>query len=215
RAGLITGAIAVMALLSACGTHPGAAAVVEGKTISVDDVDESATAYCSLSLAQGSQPLSQADARRQALAGLIAWNVAMNLADEKNLHLDSAEWALSEEERQQLEQTFDPADLPVIEDVLKRSHHTAAIQTALGERAARPVLAQVRRGPLPPGAIRTALGGGGSAPAAEAEERGAEPMATHPETAQLAIDRRFGAVEASTRLPPRARYRFRPPVKTK
>lgn len=166
RAGLITGAIAVMALLSACGTHPGAAAVVEGKTISVDDVDESATAYCSLSLAQGSQPLSQADARRQALAGLIAWNVAMNLADEKNLHLDSAEWALSEEERQQLEQTFDPADLPMIEDVLKRSHHTAAIQTALGEREA---------------------GDSG-----DADEAGREAIVNELENSDLSIDPRFG-----------------------
>lgn len=166
RAGLITGAIAVLALLSACGTHPGAAAVVDGKTISVDAVDDSATAYCNLSLAQGAQPLSTADARRQALAGLIAWNVAMNLADENNLNLDSAEWALSDEERQQLEQTFDAADLPVIEKVLKRSHHTAAIQTALGEQRA---------------------GDSG-----DADEAGREAIVKELDGSDLSIDPRFG-----------------------
>src|SRR5699024_8687215 len=120
RAGLITGAFAILALLSACGTHPGAAAVVNGTTISIDTVDESAEAYCNLSLAQGAQPLSTADARRQALAGLIAWNVATKLADKENLDLDPGKWALSEDERQQLEKTFDKSELPMIKEVLKR-----------------------------------------------------------------------------------------------
>lgn len=134
RAGLITAALATITLISGCGTHPGSAAVVDDAKISMGKVDASATAYCKLSLAQGAEPASTIDARREALADLIAWTVVTNLADKEGLDLDSAHWDIDKTEHEQIAKTFDAADVPAIEKVLRRSHHTLTIQTALGEQ---------------------------------------------------------------------------------
>lgn len=139
RAGLIAAAIAGVALISGCAIHPGAAAVVDGRTISVDSVDTSAEAYCKLGQGQQQQQqqqMSTADARKRALGDLIVFTVVKDLAEDKGLDLDSEEWKLGDDEREQLTQAFDESELPSITRVVERSKHIQAIQEELGKHEA-------------------------------------------------------------------------------
>lgn len=133
RAGFITAAIAAITLISGCSIHPGAAAVIDGERISIDTVDEAAEAHCNRSLAEGAEPLSTVDARRQAIAGIIQVQLAKKLADEAGLELDPAEAKVAPEVRDQIAETFDAADVSGIEKVQERANETRAILTELGE----------------------------------------------------------------------------------
>ena len=74
--------------LAACGNvHPGAAAVVDGKTISMKSLDQAAKALCTLALAgpQAPQAIPNADVRRQAVSTLVSLVVARKIAREEGI----------------------------------------------------------------------------------------------------------------------------------
>src|SRR5690242_13927809 len=102
--------------LAACSTvHPGAAAVVDGRTISMDTLDRTATAYCTLTASaakqQGITTVSGADVRRQAIVGLVSVRVARDLARSKGVTVDPASYELTPAQRDELASSFPGSDL--------------------------------------------------------------------------------------------------------
>lgn len=78
-------------LLSACGsTSPGAAAMVDGRAISMSTLDDTAQAICeqtlwSAELAQGPTSIDNAELRRQAATILVLDRVATAIVEERGL----------------------------------------------------------------------------------------------------------------------------------
>lgn len=133
RARLITLA-ALSLLLAGCGAgQPGAAAVVEGRTISVAEVDEAAEIICRLTLAQ--QPgasLPSVEVRGQALAELALAEVADRVAEEEGITVRTGDVRLVEAQRVELEREFPGLDSATTADLLETSRRTGAIAEQLG-----------------------------------------------------------------------------------
>ncbi len=87
-------AAAGMLVLTACGdTHPGAAAAVDGRTISVSEVDDVATALCSANEAApnseaGSSTLPSRSLRQSALSLLLRSHISLAFAEEEGVSAD-------------------------------------------------------------------------------------------------------------------------------
>ena len=84
----ILGLVVAAGLLSACGSvQPGAAAVVNGETISMRSADEAAQTFCLINLAgqQGGGAVDNSEIRRQALTALLLVEVADQVAADRNL----------------------------------------------------------------------------------------------------------------------------------
>lgn len=133
RARLITLAI-VPLLLAACGTgQPGAAAVIDGRTISVTEVDEAAEVICRLSVAQ--QPgasLPSAEVRGQALAELLLAEVADRVAEAEGIAVRTGDVELVEAQRIELERDFPDLDAETTTDLLETSRRTGLVAEQLG-----------------------------------------------------------------------------------
>lgn len=77
--------------LSACGTvSPGAAATVDGQSISMSTLDDTAAVYCEVTVRQAEQQqgvkaIGNGDIRRQAITDLVLARVAKDVADERGL----------------------------------------------------------------------------------------------------------------------------------
>ncbi len=77
--------------LSACGTAgPGAAATVDGESISMSTLDDTARVYCEVTVRQAEQQqgvtaIDNADMRRQAVIDLVLARVAKDIAEERDL----------------------------------------------------------------------------------------------------------------------------------
>ncbi len=81
---------AVGLVLSSCGAlTPGAAATVDGSTISMSTLDDSARVYCEVtavqSQQQGVQAIDNAAIRRQAATDLVLERVATDLAEQRGI----------------------------------------------------------------------------------------------------------------------------------
>lgn len=84
----ILGLVVAAGLLSACGTvHPGAAAVVNGERITMQEADSLAPVFCQVQVAgqQGTAVFDNAQVRREALSSLIFIELAEQIADERDL----------------------------------------------------------------------------------------------------------------------------------
>lgn len=122
-------------LLAGCGSvHPGAAAVVGDTTISMDRADDTATVYCSLALlsAQEGAPISNADARRQAVTDLVFGVVARDMAEEKDLTPNPSTYQLTQTQRRQVAGAFPEGDVDGVVDAIVDSQRTYAIARLLG-----------------------------------------------------------------------------------
>lgn len=90
---LRVGVLALAALaLSACGTiSPGAAAVVDGQTISMSTLDDTARVYCEVTARQAEQQgitaIDNAEMRRQAITDLVLAEVGEAVAEERGLEI--------------------------------------------------------------------------------------------------------------------------------
>lgn len=125
-------------LMTACGSiHPGSAAVVDNETISMKTADEASAAYCKLALnaaaQQGVKDVSAADTRRQAITDLITFKIAKKIAKDRDLKVDPAGYAITEEQTGQIAKAFPNGDLKEIAAAIERSQETYAIAIALGE----------------------------------------------------------------------------------
>lgn len=131
-------ALAGLSLAACSNVHPGAAAVVDGKTISMQTLDKTAEAYCALTAnaarQQGVTTVSNSDVRRQAVVGLVSLVVARDLAESKGISIPKASYRLSSEQRDRLETVFPDADTDEIARVIEDNQELSAISVALAEK---------------------------------------------------------------------------------
>jgi hypothetical protein len=125
--------------LAACGAvHPGAAAVVDGTTISMDTLDRTATAYCTLTASsarqQGITTVSNADVRRQAIVGLVSLRVARDLAAKQDVTVEPRSYELTPAQRDELASAFPDADADELATAIEDSQEVSAIAVALAEK---------------------------------------------------------------------------------
>jgi hypothetical protein len=132
----------VLALVSlgACGAaHPGDAAVVDGRSISMRTLDDTATAYCALTInaakQQGVDAVSNTDIRRQAVTGLVSLVVARKLAASEDLAIKPSSYQVSTAQRDQIEKAFPSEDVDELVKALEDSQEVTAIAVALAAKA--------------------------------------------------------------------------------
>ena len=125
--------------LAACGTiHPGSAAVVDGRTISMDTLDRTAAAYCTLTASaakqQGIATVSGSEVRRQAVVGLVSLRVARDLARSKGVTVEPSTYELTPAQRDQVATSFPDSDVAELAKVIRDSREVSALAVALAEQ---------------------------------------------------------------------------------
>jgi hypothetical protein len=123
--------------LAACGNiHPGDAAVVDGRSISMKSLDKTAKVYCKLTLLssqqQGGTTPGNADIRRQAIGGLVTVAVARKVAAAKGVTLKPQTYELTDVQREQVAKQF-PSDSDDVDQAIEDSQETSEIAIALAE----------------------------------------------------------------------------------
>ncbi len=121
--------------LSACGgVHPGAAAVVDGRVISMETLDRTADVYCLVtarSAQQGAQQVDNAQVRRQAANDLVMHQVARKVVEERGITVDPTLTELPASQVESIRAAFgDDADEVVT--VFRRSQRLYAELIAIG-----------------------------------------------------------------------------------
>lgn len=133
----ILGLVVVAGLLSACGSvHPGAAAVVNGERITMQEADSIAPLYCLVQLAgqQESAVFDNAQIRREALSSLIFIEVADQLAAEKNLTVKVSDDLGAPAEA--FREALDPEFRDDFDSLMEQNLRFGAIAIALGRSVA-------------------------------------------------------------------------------
>lgn len=126
--------------LAACGSiHPGDAAVVDGRSISMTTVNDTAAAFCDISLreakdASASEP-DNADLRRQTVTSLVALVVARKLADEQGVRPDSSAYEVTDSQKRSIATSFPSSDADQIAAAYEVDQELSALAIALGEKA--------------------------------------------------------------------------------
>ena len=122
--------------LAACGNvHPGAAAVVDGKTISMKSVDQAAEVYCKDAL-KGQQPgqSSNADIRRGTVSTLVSLVIARKLADEEGITPKASDYELTAVQKSTAAKSFPGVDPDVVATTIEDFQELSLIRIALGEK---------------------------------------------------------------------------------
>lgn len=131
-------AVAGLSLAACSSVHPGAAATVDGTTISMRTLDRTATAYCALTAdaarQQGITTVSNADVRRQAIVGLVSLRVARDLAEQRGVTVEPSTYEVTSEQRARLRTAFPSADVDELERAIEDSREVAEIAVALAEK---------------------------------------------------------------------------------
>jgi hypothetical protein len=117
-------AIAVALVMSACGAHPGAAAVVGSERISDDRVDEVATALCAAQSGAGqsgqpAQDLASRAARQGALDVLLNSTLSRQYGESQGVTPDQEQVQQALAANAQNLAGLPPDDRAVFEDVLR------------------------------------------------------------------------------------------------
>ena len=124
--------------LAACNVHPGSAAVVDGRSISMSTLDETAAAYCTLTAdaakQQGVTSVSNSQVRRQAVVGLVSLVVARKLADAEGVEIEPSQYELTTSQREQLATQFPQADAEQLGRAIEDSQEVSAIAVALAAK---------------------------------------------------------------------------------
>jgi hypothetical protein len=125
--------------LAACGTvHPGSAAVVDGRTISMDTLDRTAEAYCTLTASaakqQGITTVSNSEVRRQAVVALVSLRVARDLAKQKGVTVPPTAYELTPAQRDELATSFPGSDVDELVKAVRDSREISAIAVGLAEK---------------------------------------------------------------------------------
>lgn len=124
--------------LAACGNiHPGDAAVVDGESISMKTLNDTAAVYCTLTLAsaqqQGVTTVPNSDVRRQAVTSLVSMVVARKLAKDKGIEVEPSRYDLTTSQEQQIAKAFPKDDAEKIGKAIEDSQEVSEIAIALGE----------------------------------------------------------------------------------
>jgi hypothetical protein len=127
--------------LAACGNvHPGAAATVDGQTISMKTLDKTAKAYCTLSIAgseqQGASEPDNSDVRRESVKTLVSLIVGRKLAKEHDVTVNPSAYELTGQQKDQVAKAF-PQDKDVEElyNLIEKGQELSAISVALGAKS--------------------------------------------------------------------------------
>ena len=132
--------LAVIALSGCQAEPPGAAAVVDGTTISMSRADDAAEVYCRLTLLsaqqQGVSSVSNAEVRRQAVSDLVLARVADRVARERDLQVPTSSYTLSAAQRANVAQAVPGLDEKTAVGVVEAGQRTYVIATLLGEQLA-------------------------------------------------------------------------------
>jgi hypothetical protein len=125
-------------MLAACGNiHPGDAAVVDGRSISMKSFDKTAKVYCALTLvsarANGATAPGNADIRRQAISGLVTAVVARKVAAAKGVTPKPQTYQLTGAQRDQVAKEF-PASADDVVKTIEEAQATSEIAISLGEQ---------------------------------------------------------------------------------
>jgi hypothetical protein len=125
--------------LAACGNiHPGSAAVVDGRSISMSTLDKTASAYCTLTAdaarQQGVTTISNSQVRRQAVIGLVSIVVARKLAESEGVEVPRSAYELTASQREQLATQFPEADAEQLAQAIEESQEVSAIAVALAAK---------------------------------------------------------------------------------
>ena len=124
--------------LAACNVHPGSAAVVDGRSISMSTLDKTAAAYCTLTAdaakQQGVTSVSNSQVRRQAVVGLVSLVVARKLAETEGVQVEPSAYELTTSQRRQLATQFPAADAEQLGRAIEDSQEVSAIAVALAEK---------------------------------------------------------------------------------
>ncbi|MBC7631230.1 hypothetical protein [Aeromicrobium sp.] len=126
--------------LAACGNvHPGDAAVVDGRSISMESLDRTAEAYCTLTVgagaAQGAPAVSNSDVRRQAVTALVSIVVARKLSKSEAVVVNPASYELTTAQQDQIAKAFPKENLARLGRAIEESQEVAAIAVALAEKS--------------------------------------------------------------------------------
>jgi hypothetical protein len=131
-------ALAGLSLAACSNVHPGSAAVVDGQSISMRTLDETAEAYCTLTAdaarQQGVTSVSGSQVRRQAIVGLVSLSVARDLAESEGLTIDRSSYELTPAQREQLTEAFPASDIDGIARAVEDSQEVSAIAIAVAEK---------------------------------------------------------------------------------
>lgn len=125
--------------LAACGNiHPGDAAVVDGRSISMKSLDRTAKVYCKLSLLsvknQGGSVPGNAEVRRQAIGDMVTVVVARKVAAAKGVTPKPQTYELTAAQREEIAKEF-PAKTDEFTKAIDESRETSQIAIALGEQS--------------------------------------------------------------------------------
>ncbi|KQY60190.1 hypothetical protein ASD11_12010 [Aeromicrobium sp. Root495] len=135
----VAAAGAAALLLTGCQAQPpGAAAVVDGHTISMERADDAAEVYCRLTLVtaqqQGVSTVSNSEVRRQAVSDLVLARVADRLARERDIDVPTSAYTLNAEQRANVARTVSSLPARTAVDVVESSQRTFVIATLIGEQ---------------------------------------------------------------------------------
>lgn len=138
RARAVVLVIAALSLAACSNVHPGAAAAVGNKTISMRTLDETAQAYCTLTAdaarQQGVGGIDNVEIRRQAIVGLVSVIVAREIAKSEGLEVDPGSYRLTDAQRDQISETFPASEGDELAKAIEDSQEVAAISVALGAK---------------------------------------------------------------------------------
>lgn len=139
RSRVVLVVLALVSLAACSAAHPGDAAVVDGRSISMRTLDDTATAYCALTInaakQQGVEAVSNTDIRRQAVTGLVSLVVARKLAASEDLQVKRSAYQVSTDERSQIAKAFPSEDVDELVKALEDSREVSAIAVALAAKA--------------------------------------------------------------------------------
>lgn len=126
-------------MLAACGNvHPGAAAVVDGETISMDTLNDTAKVYCLDQLSAAQQQGTAAGAvsnlvvRRTAVTAAVSIIVARKLEKSRGLTINPATYEVPDGDRSAVGKAFPGVDVDTAVKVIEDSREVSAIAVALG-----------------------------------------------------------------------------------
>lgn len=131
-------AVAALSLGACSNVHPGSAAVVGRETISMRTLDDTAEAYCALTVdaarQQGVESVDNAQVRRQAIVGLVSVIVARDIAETENLDVDRSAYELTAEQRDRIDEAFPASKTDELAQAIQDSQEVSAIAIALGTK---------------------------------------------------------------------------------
>ncbi|MDX6276274.1 MAG: hypothetical protein QOJ72_402 [Nocardioidaceae bacterium] len=124
-------------MLAACGNiHPGAAAVVDGRSISMKSLDKTAKIYCHYALAaakaNGATKPSNVEVRRQAISGIVTAAVARKVAAAKGITPKPQTYVLTGAQHDQIAKQF-PSNTHDVIKTIEDAQEMSEISVRLGE----------------------------------------------------------------------------------